>query len=221
MAGRQGNFKPLQRSVPHDNRGFLWSAHVFHFMTVSSCTSATSTTGGPESKETKQGPKLGFYKHTHTCPRRRRRKEKFAKIGDTRAAAGLHLIFAAAGNHFCCLFRSVCLIPCFLFFRFGRTLGPAHALHQQSMSLLRPNWKNNLSVSGIILGFVFIFISSPNTKRQIISFDFFLLANGFLSTQVTRRRCLDFLSTIPSIASIDVIQSQLFFWGGLFTNIRP
>lgn len=117
MAGRQGNFKPLQRSVPHDNRGFLWSAHVFHFMTVSSCTSATSTTGGPESKETKQGPKLGFYKHTHTCPRRRRRrKEKFAKIGDTRAAAGLHLIFAAAGNHFCCLFRSVCLIPCFLFF---------------------------------------------------------------------------------------------------------
>jgi hypothetical protein len=152
-------FVPLPRSVPHDNRGNLWPAHV------------SLPRVDPKAKRQNRDPNWGSI-NTDTCPRRRR-KEKFAEIGDTRAA-GLHLIFAAAGNNFRCLFRSVCLIPCFsFFFRFGRTLGPAHALHQQSMSLLRPNWKNNLSVSGIILGFVFIFISSPNTRRQIISFDFF------------------------------------------------
>jgi hypothetical protein len=67
-------FVPLPRSVPHDNRGNLWPAHVSHFMTVSSYTSATSTTGGPESKETKQGPKLGFYKHRHMSPKKKKGK---------------------------------------------------------------------------------------------------------------------------------------------------
>ncbi len=169
--GRQGNsypFRAASLTIIEETYGrpmfpILWLCPPTHRLLLPRV--------DPKAKRQNRDPNWGSI-NTDTCPRRRR-KEKFAEIGDTRAA-GLHLIFAAAGNNFRCLFRSVCLIPCFsFFFRFGRTLGPAHALHQQSMSLLRLNWKNNLSVSGIILGFVFIFISSPNTRRQIISFDFF------------------------------------------------
>ena len=215
-------FKPIPTPRPHDNRRFLSlrPSHVFHFMTMSYYHEWTQ-------KENVQN--RGVYKHTHV-QNPEEEWNNIPKIGETRAACwASHLlmrviILTKNKSRLILRLRSVCLISC-LYFSSSAGHWNEHTPIVKNQGLSHPTGgnKNDLSLRlryyfRVCFDFCLSSLRWKQTSTRSI-FLFLILANEFLSWRVTRRRCLNFHSTIfKKYCLWTVIHSVSTLFGGFFTN---